>query len=326
MSLDVRATLDEMAEHRRRRGEDAMDVALMTLVAFFEDAAIGNWLRDRVGSLQAKDPARVVVLDATQDEGTRRVEREWAELGVKGTHADVLQSAVASLALPQTPVVLIWGSTRIAEDARFARMAAEARVVVYNSSALDESERGLRALVEFVRDHDGVTMCDLAYLRLAPWQDCIALFFDGKNVIRELFDLRRVEITSGSAAEAYYLLGWLASRLEWNLSAPNRFTNRFGTEIEFSIAIDGPKRRIRRVALSSSQAQFVAELCAEKAEVISLTVAGAVAEPHRLHPIANADTASLIERAVFAAAPDRVFRDSLLAAGDVLARAERVER
>lgn len=326
MSLDVRATLDELAEHRRRRGEDAMDVALMTLVAFFEDAAIGDWLRDRVGSLQAKDPARVVVLDATREEGERRIESEWAELGVKGTHPDVLQSAVSSLALPQAPVVLIWGSTRIAEDERFARMAAEARVVVYNSSALDDSEGGLRALVEFVREHENVTMCDLAYLRLAPWQDCIALFFDGKNVIRELFDLRRVEIASGSAAEAYYLIGWLASRLEWRLCAANRFCNRFGTEIEFTIAHDGPKRRIRRVALFSSQAQFVAELCREKAEVIELTVAGAVHEPHRLHPIANADTASLIERALLASNPDRVFRDSLLAAGDVLARVEKVER
>lgn len=326
MSLDVRATLDELAEHRRRRGDDAMDVALMTLVAFFEDAAVGDWLRDRVGSLRAKDPARVVVLDATQDEGIRHVESEWAELGVKGTHPDALQSAVSSLALPQAPVVLIWGSTRIADDARFARVAAEARVVIYNSSALDDSEGGLRALVEFVREHENVAMRDLAYLRLAAWQDSIALFFDGKNVIRELFDLRRVEIASGSAAEAYYLLGWLASRLEWQLCAPNRFCNRFGTEIEFTIAIDGPKRRIRRVALFSSRAQFVAELCREKTELISLTVEGAVDEPQRLHPIANADTASLIERAVLASGPDRIFRDSLLAAGDVLERVERVER
>ena len=70
----------------------------------------------------------------------------------------------------------------------------------------------------------------------------------------------------------------------------------------------------------------MAELCREKAEVIALTVGGAVQEPQRLHPIANADTASLIERAVLASNPDRVFRDSLLAAGDVLSRVERVGR
>ena len=337
MSIDVRAVLDELAQRKQSRSDDAMDVALMTLVAFFEEEHVGQWLRDRMHSLAVKDPARVIVLDGTQPPSMRHVgaacaehadclktRGEWIELGVKGCDPDAVRAAVDALALAQTPVVLIWASSQLAGDPRFAAIASNVRAVVYNSSALDNGEAGLRELVAFVREHPDVSMCDLAYLRLVPWQESIALFFDGKSVIRELFDLRRVEIASGSAAEAYYLLGWLASRLEWTACAADRFCNRFGTEIEFAIALEGRPRRIGRVALHSSRTHFVAELGREKTEVIALTVSGAVQHPDRCRPVTNVDTASLIERALLTAQKDRIFHDSLLAAGDILTQRERV--
>ncbi|HEY1655629.1 MAG TPA: glucose-6-phosphate dehydrogenase assembly protein OpcA [Candidatus Tumulicola sp.] len=337
MSADVRTVLAELENRRQSRKEDAANVALMTLVAFFEDERIGAWLRERLHSLAVKDPARVIVLDATkpatfwciglecgEHSECLKTRGEWIELGVRAGDPETLQSVVAALALPQAPIVLVWGSTRIAQDARFARLAPSVGMVVYNSSALDDGDGGLRQLAAFVHANPEVAMCDLAYLRLAPWQECIALFFDGKNVIRELFDLRRVEIAGGSAAEAYYLLGWLASRLEWTACAADRFCNRFGTEIEFEVALDGPPRRIRRVALHSTQTRFVAELGREEAAVIALTVTGAAAHPDRYHPITNVDTSSLIERAILGARQDRIFFDSLLAAGDVLSHAQTV--
>ncbi|MEO6836323.1 MAG: glucose-6-phosphate dehydrogenase assembly protein OpcA [Candidatus Tumulicola sp.] len=338
MSLDLQSILGELTLRRRNRG-DVMDVALMTLVAFFEDAAVAEWLRDRIHSLAVKDPARVIVLDGTathelhhvgaacdEHDDCLKTRGEWIELGVQGSDPDTLQSAISALALPQTPIVLVWASGRIGTDARFAGISPNVRTVVYNSSALDDGQGGLRELIAFVQEHPGVSICDLAYLRLAPWQESIALFFDGKNVIRELFDLRRVEISSGSEAEAYYLLGWLASRLEWSAHCADRFHNRFGTEIEFTISREGSPRRIRRVALHSSQTQFIAELGREKTEVIALTVTGAAQHPDRCHPITNIDTAALIERAILTGHDDRIFHDTLLAARDILAQTEKVHR
>jgi glucose-6-phosphate dehydrogenase assembly protein OpcA len=339
VSLDLRSVLGELTLRRQHRQDDAMEVALMTVVAFFEDSAVGAWLRNRIHSLAVKDPARVIVLDGTESEAMRRVGEaceehedclktrgEWIELGVKGSAPDALQSAVSALSLPQTPVVLIWASTKIGSDARFAGISPNVRTVVYNSSALGNDETGLRELVVFAREHPDVTICDLAYLRLAPWQESVALFFDGKSVIRELFDLRRVEIASGSAAEAYYLLGWLASRLEWSACARDRFCNRFGTEIEFAVAHDGPPRRIRRIELRSSQTQFVAELEGDETEVIALRVTGAARHADRFHPINHLDTASLIERAILTGNRDRIFHDTLLAASDVLAHSGKGDR
>jgi glucose-6-phosphate dehydrogenase assembly protein OpcA len=333
MSIDLHSVLGELVQRRKTR-QDRMDVALMTLVAFFEDAAIGAWLRDRLHCLAAKHPSRVILMDGTQSESTYAVgsvacdqhaeclktRGEWIELGVAGCDPETMRSVISALTLPQVPVVVVWASGRIAHDPRFAVVSSQARTIVYNSSALGTDEGALRQLVEFVREHPSIVISDLAYLRLAPWQESVALFFDARSVIRELFDLRRVEIASGSAAEAYYLLGWMASRLEWKPCASDRFCNRFGTEIEFALDHDGPPRRIRRVALHSSRSHFIAELRPDDPNAIALTVSGAAQHPQRSHPMTDLGTAALIERAILTGNKDRIFHDTLLAASEILAR------
>ena len=319
MSLDLHSVLGELTERRRNRRDP--NVATMTVVVFFDDAAVGEWARDRTKALSAKHPSRVIVLDATAADDLRAVGTgDWIELGVKESSPEMLRSAVATLSLPEAPVVLIWVAQGIGDDPRFATLSAHMRTVVYNSSVLADDDVALRELITFVKGHPNVAISDLAYLRLAPWQESVALFFDGKDVIRELFDLRRVEITCGSDSEAYYLLGWLASRLEWTPCSPEALCNRFGVQIDFSIVREGRARRIRRVVLASSKTQFTAEIDGEGAEAIVLTVEGEHPHPSRCRPINNIDIAALVERAILTGHSDRVFVESLLSAGDVLAR------
>lgn len=319
MSLDLHSVLGELTERRRNRRD--VNVATMTVVVFFDEPNLGEWARDRTKALSAKHPSRVIVLDGTAAEELRRVgDGDWIELGVKESGPELLRSAVATLSLPEAPVVLIWVAQGIGEDPRFATLSAHMRTVVYNSSVLDSDDNAMRELVTFVKAHPNVSISDLAYLRLAPWQESIALFFDGKDVIRELFDLRSVEITCGSDSEAYYLLGWLASRLEWTSCAPDAFCNRFGVQIDFRIVREGRARRIRRIVLASPQTTFTAEVDGDAAEAIVLTVGGAQEHPMRCRPINNIDIATLVERAILTGHSDRVFVESLLAAGEILAR------
>ncbi|HZZ00998.1 MAG TPA: glucose-6-phosphate dehydrogenase assembly protein OpcA [Candidatus Baltobacteraceae bacterium] len=330
MSIDLHSVLGEITE--RRRNHRDMKVATMTVVVFFSDSGVGDWARDRTHALAVKHPSRVIVLDGTQDHAMQvvgsscdahadcvKTRGDWIELGVRDSGPEALRSAVSTLSLPEAPVVLIWVAAGIGEDPRFATLSERMRTVVYNSSVLDSDDQALRELMTFVKAHPNVAICDLAYLRLAPWQESIALFFDGKDVIRELFDLRRVEITCGSDSEAYYLLGWLASRLEWTPCSPNAFCNRFGVQIDFSIQREGRARRIRRVALKSSGTEFVAEVDDDKAEAIILTVSGEKEHARRARPINNVDIATLVERAILTG-QDRVFVESLMAAGDLLQR------
>lgn len=318
MTLNLTPVLDELTESYRERGCDA-SVATMTVVVFFENPVVGELARNRIHMLASKHPSRVIVLDATQGENLHHVEGcDWVELGVKESGPEMLRSAVGALRLADAPVVLLWIAPGIETDSRFAILSEEARTIVYNSSLLDAGHDALRELVDFVARHPAMPMADIAYLRLAPWQESVAIFFDGKGA-EELHNLQQVEIGCGSEPEAYYLLGWLASRLQWRPTAPRAMVNRLGKRVTFEIRREGEPRRIARIALSSADTTYCAEVDKSE-ETILLSVTGAAQHGARHRAINNPGIAALVERAILWGQNDRVFRDALGAAGEILAQ------
>jgi len=315
--VNLAPVLDEMEESFRERGCDA-NVATMTIVVFFEDPAIGELARERIRRLASKHPSRVVLLDGTQGDAMHRVEDcTWIELGVKESAPEMMRAAVATLRAADAPVVLLWIARGIGSDPRFSALSADAQTVVYNSSLLDTGHDALCELAAYVERNPDVVIADIAYLRLAPWQESVAIFFDGKASL-ELQDLERVEIACGSEPEAFYLLGWLASRLQWTSESADALTNRAGKHITFEIDRQGEPRRIARIALSSSQSRFVAEIDKSQ-ETISLQVTGSNEHGSRYRAIENPGIAALVERAILWGQNDRIFRAALAAAGEILA-------
>lgn len=290
----------------------------MSVIVFFENPAIGELARDRIHMLASKHPSRVIVLDAAQSSNFQVVDGcDWVELGVKESSPEMLRSAVAALKLPDAPVVLLWIARGIGSDPRFAMLCEEAQTVVYNSSLLDVGSEALAELVDYVAQNAGVPLADIAYLRLAPWQECVAIFFDGKT--DELAELERVEIGCGSEPEAYYLVGWLASRLQWTPTDSDALLSKSGKRVVFRIIRQGEPRRIARIALSSSQSTFVAEVD-KREETILLSVTGSSEHGARRRAINNPGIAALVERAILWGQNDRVFRAALAAAGEILAQ------
>jgi glucose-6-phosphate dehydrogenase assembly protein OpcA len=329
VSLNLHAVVGELRQ--RRRNSPDMKVGTMTVVAFFDESVVGAWCCDRIHALAVKHPSRVIILDGTQTESEQhvgstcpehddcvRTRGDWVELGVRGMHAPVLASAIAALSLPEAPVVLIWVATGVASDERFEALAKLMRTIVFNTSVLTYDAKALGELAAFARERGSATITDLAYLRLYPWQEAIAQFFDHRHTYDELYDLRRVEITCGSDPEALYLLGWLASRLEWKPAGPTTYANHLGAPVEFSIERKGLPRRILKIVLKSTQTTFVAEIDDERAEAIMLSVTGEKTHPGRARPINNIDLAALVERAILTGHTDAVFQESLLAAGELI--------
>jgi glucose-6-phosphate dehydrogenase assembly protein OpcA len=309
--------LKELDERARERG-GGVYVATMTIVVFFEDAAIGDLARDRIHTLAAKHPSRVVLFDGTQSDALHHVEGEdWVELGAKGSNAALLRGALNALRLPEAPVILLWIAPGIGDDERFCELSRDARTVVYNSSLVDAGNTALHQLVDYVGRHPELPIADIAYLRLAPWQESVAILFDGEES-SELLDLTSVEIACGSDPEALYLLGWLASRLGWKPVSATMLTSPSAKQIAFAIRREGEPRRIARVALTSTRSSFVAEVDPH-GETINLSVSGSRAKPPRLRAINNPGVAALVERAILTSQNDRVFQASLAAAGAVLA-------
>lgn len=294
-----------------------VSVGTMTVVVFFEDATIGELARDRIRTLVSKHPSRVIVLDATTTTPPQRDgSDDWIEEGVKSTDAGALRTTVSALRLAEAPVVLLWVAPGIGNDERFCELSREAQTVVYNSSLVRQGHEALAELVEYASAHPELPVADVAYLRLAPWQESVALLFDGKDA-DALAHLRRVEVACGSDPEALYLVGWLASRMGWRPESANSFTDRAENRVEFTIVREGEPRRVQRVSLSTSDTTYVAEV--EKlGDAISLRVHGAGSHPERYRAINNPGIAVLVERAILAGHHDRIFQESLATTGEIL--------
>lgn len=319
MSLDVHLVADALA--KARLDPDSMKTSTMTLVVFLDSAA-ASWARDRAHALAGKHPSRVVVFDATKSQSERVVEPslargEWIEIGVREADAREIDAAVAVLELPDAPVVLLWLAETFAADWRFIALARRAGVAICSSSVIRSDVSSLRDLIEFVERHPGVVLHDIAYLRLGAWQELIAEFFDEPDCRSELQALRSVELTAGSDAEMYYLLGWLASRLAWTAAQAGAFSTP-GGNVTFSMIRDGPPRRLAKVVLRSDRVTFTASVHPRDEAAICLDVAGATACASRCAPLHTMDLASLIERAILSHSRDEVFIESLTMAKHII--------
>lgn len=317
MTLNLTPLVEGLAGRRRERGSD-IRAATMTLAVFFDDDSIGALARERIRLLASKHPSRVIVLDAGRDASEQRVESgEWIELGVRTTDGPTLRSAIETLRLPDAPVILLWIAAGITDDPRFSAMLGDdVQLIVYNSSLMDDESAALCELAEYVEHHPELPIADIAYLRLLPWQESIAVLFDGAAVA-ELPEIQSVEILCGSKPEGYYLLGWLASRLHWSAGSGGRLTGRRGQPVEYAIHREGEPRRVARVALRTTRSNFIAEVD-ERSETIRLRVTGSSEHPLRYRAVNNPGIAALVERAILWGHNDRIFAASLAAAGKIL--------
>ncbi len=135
--------------------------------------------------------------------------------------------------VPDIPTVLWWSGARFLASRTFSGLAEGAATVVVDSSGKARGEETIRELGDFVCRFTGVTLKDLAFMRLLPWQDMIAQFFDDPTLREDLFSIDGLEIESGSDAEALYLAGWLGSRLSWEAVGRDAFRDRRGRTVPF---------------------------------------------------------------------------------------------
>jgi glucose-6-phosphate dehydrogenase assembly protein OpcA len=192
-------------------------------------------------------------------------------------------------------------------------------------SAIVDSSLGVRdastigELSEFYAQHRRVALHDLAYMRLHPWQDIIAQFFDDPQFREELFSIRKLRIVSGSDAESVYLAGWLGSRLGWNAVARDRFTDRNGNPIDMEHVREGQPRRVHSIAISTATTVYHGDVDTGDTSVVRVWAEGERATDGRIVPIQAVDNASLIERAALElGGTDEIFETALRMAGTLI--------
>jgi glucose-6-phosphate dehydrogenase assembly protein OpcA len=151
---------------------------------------------------------------------------ERVTLRARGVMCARLPSCVATLCTTDVPTTLVWLGRVHANDPAFEPLARDASRVV-----LDAAQGSLASLANVVywararaaADRPGVA--DLAWTRLAPWQELCARMFDEPSLRPLASRVTRVTMVQACApgaplgSEGALLLGWLATRLGWKAAS-----------------------------------------------------------------------------------------------------------
>ncbi|MBD5656101.1 MAG: glucose-6-phosphate dehydrogenase assembly protein OpcA, partial [Candidatus Eremiobacteraeota bacterium] len=246
---DIAAILEQLRNARATSAgnvDGAARVATMNFVVFVDDPSHREWVLERAALVAEKHPSRLIVLDSTtgtagvdvttstRDCGGTTVVNERVDIAVATIDHASIVSLTQELSVPDIPTLLWWSGERLLRSRTFSGLAHNAVSVLVDSSGKARGEETIRELGEFLTRFPNVTLQDLAFMRLAPWQDMIAQFFDDPALREDLFSLTALDIESGSDAEALYLAGWLGSRLSWQPSERDAFSDRRGNTIPFT--------------------------------------------------------------------------------------------
>jgi hypothetical protein len=331
---DVDAIRQQLQRSRKEVAQSESDaaarVATLNFVVFIDDPAHRDWVLLRAKRVADKLPSRLIVLDSTsaasgvdvsssrRDGPSGTIITERVDVGVSTIDHLSIISLVHELSVPDIPTVLWWSGSRLLASRTFKGLAQQAVTVLVDSSGKVRGEEIIRELGEFLTRFPGIVLADLAFMRLAPWQDMIAQFFDDPTLREDLFSITGLEIESGSDAEALYLAGWLGSRLSWEIAERDAFHDRRGHSIPFKRTDKGDQRRVVSVVLRAGDTVYRAAISDGDEGVVALSIEGSKAAPVRYVPLQNIDNTSLIERAILESARDEIFETSLRTVRELL--------
>jgi hypothetical protein len=332
MSLESSTVSTSLEAIRAELARGRLSTSTLNLLVWIDDPARREWIRDRAGMLSEKHPSFMMILDhtgaragdATVTTGPRdaehavTVDAERVEVDVADMDAETVAGLASGLCTTNVPTVLWWSGFQESSRPIFYALLPMIDTLVVDSSGGTRDQSALRVLADFHAEHPEVALRDLAWLRLRPWQDLIAAFFDDPELLAEIFTIRRFAIASGSESEALYLAGWLASRLGWRATGKDAFTDRDGDAIAFERRREGEIRRVRSVCLDSETSWYHGEVADDAENVVRVWVEGDHAREPRLYPLQAIDNASLLERAILERGTDELFETALRSAATLL--------
>ena len=219
-----------------------------------------------VADAEATEPdlkAAVATRCQATPRGATQICGEQVTLEASGPALDAITSAIGPLLVPDVPVFLWWKDIPHYEDKLFNRLVEMSDRVVIDSLYFDHPHEDLLRLAEIIRQHPQfMRASDLNWGRLTSWRTLIASFWDVPDYRPYLDRIERVRVEFNPprvapnriAAQALLIVGWLASRLGWEVvsSEPSdgqqisRFEMRAGGERRIEIemqALDNEEGR-----------------------------------------------------------------------------------
>jgi glucose-6-phosphate dehydrogenase assembly protein OpcA len=225
----IAAALRELLAAKHAENGGYVPARVLNMVVFVESEYSGE-IANRLRGVGRYHASRTVVLSyeprreqlnarvsvASEGEpGPEQVAllRETAIVEIGERHLDDLQTIADPLVVSDLPT-LLWSPHRHPE-------AADALLGLAQATLIDSIEEPVwsAAIERACALSERAYVVDLAWLRSTPWRERIAATFDPAHMRAELGSLDALEIRHhpDSTVAAMLLVGWLASRLGWEL-------------------------------------------------------------------------------------------------------------
>ncbi len=219
-----------------------------------------------IDEVTASIPSRVILAsiepDAATDEitgsatavcsveGGRNICSERITLKATGNACARSASAIEAFLVPEIPTALVWLGRVHVDDPVFEDLANDAHRIILDS--MYTSLASLLNVVSWARTQPNAPeISDMAWTRLASWQEMTARFFDHPTCRPLASNITKITLRQASESgarlgpEPALLLGWIATRLDWKtsrLGGKTRFKRPDGGTVSIELgAVPLPK-------------------------------------------------------------------------------------
>lgn len=253
-------------------GGGLMRTNTLNLIAVAHDPGGAAQIAERVSLLRDFLPSRAIILrdhDAgTSEEPFFEVRIELKEqqrsdgkpglrfeaITVAAHHHELgeMASLVSPLFVAELPDFLWWPGGDFASNSLFGDLLEIVDRVIVDSAQLGHDASGVSAMKGLLHDDEDASplLGDFSWLRLGPWRQLIAQFFDPPDVQRSLASIELVTISyadtqadgASGFSSALLTVGWLASRLGWQFVDALERRKGGGWSAPLS-ALDGGRKR-----------------------------------------------------------------------------------
>jgi glucose-6-phosphate dehydrogenase assembly protein OpcA len=243
----IESALRELLAERSKLNQDAENGGLtparvLNMVVFVE-SEYGEEIAGRLRGVGRYHASRTIVLSYERDReeldarvnivsdrdrgpGEPALLRETAIVEIGERHLDDLTTIADPLVISDLPT-LLWSPHRHPE-------AADALLALAQATLIDSIEEPVwsAAIERACRLSEQAYVVDLAWLRSTPWRERVAATFDPERMRPELSSLERLEVRHhpDSTVAAMLFVGWLASRLGWELDRAEIEGSRTGAD------------------------------------------------------------------------------------------------
>lgn len=239
----------------------------LNLVIFCESQAVAARANEAVAAIIPQHPCRALLLLADPAAPNPQMEAwisahcflpgsggpqiccEQISIRAAGKSVMHLPEALRPLLAPDLPVVLWWPTVPAWDDPLSQALHQEADQIILDTGRLGASDPKFQGLKGARGDSGRVVISDLNWLRLLPWRELTAQFFDPLDfrLYLDRLDGTVIEWVAGvegsaPASGAVLMAAWLASRLGWTWlgrqaseEEETLFFQREGTKIDVAL-------------------------------------------------------------------------------------------